>query len=119
LEAPDQAINSRGPFQCTRAALPVMLAQGSGRVITVASVAGLVVFPGRCAYTASKGAALIIAKSLAVDYAKDGIRSNAVCRGFVETPMTQWRLDIPELRATVEGTSRSAGWPSRRTSPTP
>ena len=97
-----QAINSRGPFLCSRAALPVMIAQGSGHVITTASVAGLIAFPGRCAYTASKGAALMFAKSLAVDYAHAGIRSNAVCPGFVETPMTQWRLDVPELRAKVE-----------------
>jgi NAD(P)-dependent dehydrogenase (short-subunit alcohol dehydrogenase family) len=96
------AINSRGPFLCSRAALPVMLAQGAGHVITVASVAGQVAFPGRCAYTASKGAALMFAKSLAADYATAGIRSNAVCPGFVRTPMTQWRLDIPELRAQVE-----------------
>ncbi|MFC4941920.1 SDR family NAD(P)-dependent oxidoreductase [Pseudonocardia sp. GCM10023141] len=97
-----QAINSRGPFLCSRAALPVMIAQGGGHVITTASVAGQIVFPGRCAYTASKGAALMFAKSLAVDYAKAGIRSNAVCPGFVETPMTQWRLDVPELRSKVE-----------------
>jgi len=96
------AINTRGPFLCSRAALPVMLAQGSGHVITVASVAGQVAFPGRCAYTASKGAALMFAKSLAADYASAGIRSNAVCPGFVRTPMTQWRLDIPELREKVE-----------------
>ena len=96
------AVNSRGPFLCTRAALPAMLARGSGHVITVASVAGQVAFPGRCAYTASKGAALMFAKSVAVDYAAAGIRSNAVCPGFVQTPMTQWRLDVPELRATVE-----------------
>ena len=96
------AINSRGPFLCSRAALPVMLAQGAGHVITVASVAGQVAFPGRCAYTASKGAALMFAKSLAADYASSGIRSNAVCPGFVRTPMTQWRLDIPELREKVE-----------------
>ena len=71
-------------------------------LITVASVAGMVAFPGRCAYTASKGAALQLAKSIAVDYAAAGIRSNAVCPGMVATPMTQWRLDIPELRAAVE-----------------
>jgi len=41
-------------------------------------------------------------KSLAVDYAAAGIRANAVCPGFVQTPMTQWRLDVPELRAQVE-----------------
>jgi NAD(P)-dependent dehydrogenase (short-subunit alcohol dehydrogenase family) len=96
------AVNVRGPFLCTRAVLPAMMRQGAGHVITVASAAGLVAFPGRCAYTASKGAALQFAKSVAVDYAGAGIRSNAVCPGMVQTPMTQWRLDIPELRAAVE-----------------
>jgi NAD(P)-dependent dehydrogenase (short-subunit alcohol dehydrogenase family) len=96
------AVNVRGPFLCTRTVLPVMVRQGGGHVITVASVAGMVAFPGRCAYTASKGAALQFAKSVAVDYATAGIRSNAVCPGMVATPMTQWRLDIPELRAAVE-----------------
>jgi NAD(P)-dependent dehydrogenase (short-subunit alcohol dehydrogenase family) len=97
-----QAVNVRGPFLCARAALPVMLRQGSGHVINVASVAGLVAFPGRCAYTASKGAAVQFTKSLAADYARQGIRANAVCPGMVATPMTQWRLDVPELRAEVE-----------------
>ena len=96
------AVNVRGAFLCTRSVLPAMLSQGSGHVITVASSAGLVAFPGRCAYTASKGGALMLAKSVAVDYAASGIRSNAVCPGFVQTPMTQWRLDVPELRARVE-----------------
>jgi NAD(P)-dependent dehydrogenase (short-subunit alcohol dehydrogenase family) len=96
------AVNVRGPFLCTRAVLPAMLRQGSGHVITIASVAGLVAFPGRCAYTTSKGAAVQFTKSLAVDYAAAGIRANAVCPGMVDTPMTQWRLDDPELRARVE-----------------
>jgi NAD(P)-dependent dehydrogenase (short-subunit alcohol dehydrogenase family) len=97
-----QAVNVRGVFLCTRAVLPEMLAAGAGHVITVASVAGLVAFPGRCAYTASKGAALQLTRSVAVDYARHGIRANAVCPGFVDTPMTRWRLDVPELRAEVE-----------------
>jgi NAD(P)-dependent dehydrogenase (short-subunit alcohol dehydrogenase family) len=96
------AVNVRGPFLCTRAVLPTMLRQGSGHVITVASAAALIAFPGRSAYTASKGAALQFTRSLAVDYAASGIRANAVCPGMVETPMTQWRLDVPELRAQVE-----------------
>ena len=98
------SVNVRGPFLCSRAVLPTMLSQGSGHIITVASVAGLVAFPGRCAYTTSKGAAVLFTKSLAVDYASKGIRANAVCPGFVQTPMTQWRLDVPELRARVEST---------------
>lgn len=96
------AVNVRGPFLCSRAVLPSMIERGTGHIITVASVAGLVAFPGRCAYTASKGAALMLTRSIAVDYAAAGIRANAVCPGMVYTPMTSWRLDQPELRAEVE-----------------
>lgn len=96
------AVNVRGPFLCSRAVLPAMVARGSGHIITIASVAGLVAFPGRCAYTASKGAALMLTRSIAVDYAAAGIRANAVCPGMVYTPMTSWRLDQPDLRAEIE-----------------
>ncbi len=97
-----QAVNVRGPFLCSRAVLPSMVARGKGHIITIASVAGLVAFPGRCAYTASKGAAVMLTRSIAVDYAAAGIRANAICPGMVYTPMTSWRLDQPELRAEVE-----------------
>jgi len=97
-----QAVNVRGPYLCARAVLPGMLDRGRGHIITVASAAGIIAFPGRCAYTTSKGAALMFAKSLAVDYGPAGIRSNAVCPGMVHTPMTAWRLDQPELLAAME-----------------
>lgn len=96
------AVNVRGPYLCSRAVLPTMIERASGHIITVASVAALAPFPGRAAYSASKGAALLLARSIATDYATHGIRSNAVCPGMTETPMTQWRLDQPELRAAVE-----------------
>jgi NAD(P)-dependent dehydrogenase (short-subunit alcohol dehydrogenase family) len=96
------AVNVRGPFLCSRAVLPSMVARGGGHIITIASIAGLVAFPGRCAYTASKGAAVMLTRSIAVDYAAAGIMANAVCPGMVYTPMTSWRLDQPELRAEVE-----------------
>jgi NAD(P)-dependent dehydrogenase (short-subunit alcohol dehydrogenase family) len=90
-----QAVNARGPFLCSRAVLPAMLARGSGHVITIASVNSLVVLPGRCTYTTSKGAALMLTRSIAVDYAAHGIRANAVCPGLVRTPLTSSRLDAP------------------------
>lgn len=96
------AVNVRGPFLCSRAVLPSMIGAGGGHIITIASAAGIVAFPGRCAYTTSKGAALQLARSMAVDYGRLGIRSNAVCPGMVETPMTQWRLDQPDLRDRTE-----------------
>jgi NAD(P)-dependent dehydrogenase (short-subunit alcohol dehydrogenase family) len=96
------AVNVRGPYLCSRAVLPSMVERGSGHIIIVASVAGLTAFPGRSAYSTSKGAAVTMARSIAIDYAADGVRANAVCPGMVETPMTQWRLDQPDLRASIE-----------------
>ena len=96
------AVNVRGPFLFSRAVLPHMMERRSGHIITVASVAGQVAFPGRSAYTASKGAALMLARSIAVDYASYGIRSNAICPGMAYTAMTQWRLDDPRLREEID-----------------
>ena len=96
------AVNVRGVYLCSQAALRSMIPRRSGHIITVASVAGMDPFPARAAYSVSKSAALLLARSIAADYAADGIRSNAVCPGMVETPMTKWRLDQPDLRAAIE-----------------
>lgn len=94
-------VNLTGPFLVCRAALGGMLERGAGSIVNVASAAGLVAFPGRCAYSASKGGVVQLTRSLAADYAARGIRANAVCPGMVDTPMTHWRLEQPELRAAV------------------
>src|SRR5207237_2814654 len=90
------------PFLCSRALLPTMMAQQAGHIITLASIASFVNFPGRCAYTTSKGGAFMLTRSIAVDYARFGIRANAICPGWVETPLTAPRLQTAEQRSAIE-----------------
>ncbi len=96
------AVNVRAIFLGCRAVLPGMLERGGGVIVNIASVAALAAFPGRLAYTASKGAVVALTRSIAADYARSGIRCNALCPGMIETPMTQWRLDQPHLRQAIE-----------------
>src|SRR5579875_1013605 len=95
------AVNVSGVFRVASAAIRQMLVQGSGNIINIASVAGFVPFPARAAYDASKGAVIAFTRALALDYAPNRIRANAICPGMVETEMTRWRLEIPELRQQV------------------
>ncbi len=94
-------VNVNGVFRVASAAIRQMLEQGSGNIINIASAAGLVPFPARAAYNTSKGAVISFTRALALDYAPNHIRANAICPGMVETAMTRWRLDIPELRQQV------------------
>ncbi len=96
------AVNVRAIFLGCRAVIPKMLDGGGGTIVNIASIAGLAAFPGRFAYTASKGAVVALTRSITADYARAGIRCNALCPGMIETPMTQWRLDRPDLRRDVE-----------------
>jgi len=78
-----------GPFFLTRAALPVMLEQGSGAVIAIASIAARVGMPYVAAYTAAKHGLLGMMRSLATENARRGVTFNCVCPGYVDSPMTE------------------------------
>jgi 2-(R)-hydroxypropyl-CoM dehydrogenase len=95
------AVNLKSVYLCSKRVIPEMIEAGSGKIINLSSVAGIVAFPGRAAYTATKGAVSLLTKSMALDYSKYRINVNALCPGMVETPMTKWRLDDPELRKEV------------------
>ncbi len=95
------AVNVNGVFRVASASIKRMLEQGSGTIVNIASAASFVPFPQRAAYNASKGAVVSFTRALAMDYAPNHIRVNAICPGMVETGMTRWRLDIPELRQQV------------------
>jgi NAD(P)-dependent dehydrogenase (short-subunit alcohol dehydrogenase family) len=80
-------VDLEGYFLMLHAALPQMLKQGSGSIVNVASMAGLTGLYDAHAYTAAKGAIINLTRSLAISYIKQGVRSNVVCPGFVDTPM--------------------------------
>jgi NAD(P)-dependent dehydrogenase (short-subunit alcohol dehydrogenase family) len=79
------AVNLTGPFLTTRATLPLMLDRGSGVIVNIASVGGLVGLTRQAAYCASKAGLIGLTKAIAVDHARDGIRCVAICPGTVET----------------------------------
>jgi NAD(P)-dependent dehydrogenase (short-subunit alcohol dehydrogenase family) len=81
-------VNATGAFLCTRAVLPGMLARNHGRVVTVASTAGLVGQRYTAGYSASKHAAVGLMRAVAAEVAGTGVTSNAVCPTFVRTDMT-------------------------------
>lgn len=82
------AVNATGTFLCLRAFLPGMVEAGWGRVVNVASVAGLSGARYIAAYAASKHAVIGLTRSAAADVADRGVTVNAVCPGYVDTPMT-------------------------------
>jgi len=92
------ATNAKGVFLGIRAAIPAMRKSGGGSIINVASIYAMVGSPLGTAYASSKGAVRALTRTAAVQYAKEGIRVNAVFPGYVETPMTREWHALPEVR---------------------
>src|SRR5436190_5126092 len=85
-------VNVVGVYLCARAAVAVMLRQGGGVILNMASLASLVGIPDRFAYSMSKGAVLTMTRSIAVDYMKRGIRCNCICPARIHTPFVDGYL---------------------------
>ena len=81
-------VNVRAVWLLSRAALPHMRKAGAGSIINVASTLGIVGAHNRAAYAPSKGAVVLLTKSMAIDHGSENIRVNAICPSFVETDLT-------------------------------
>jgi NAD(P)-dependent dehydrogenase (short-subunit alcohol dehydrogenase family) len=93
-------INLKGVWLGCRAAIPAMIASGGGSIVNVASFVALMgAATAQIAYTASKGGVLSMTREIAVEYARQGIRANALCPGPIETPLLAELLSDPARRA--------------------
>ena len=99
------AVNVKALYLSALELVPVFRAQGGGAVVNIASTAGIRPRPGLTVYNASKAAAILFSKSMAVEFAADNIRVNAVCPVAGETPLLAEFMggDTPELRAQFAG----------------
>jgi NAD(P)-dependent dehydrogenase (short-subunit alcohol dehydrogenase family) len=103
------SINLTGTFVAAKAALAQMVSQERradgqrGSIVTLASVEGLEGTAGGSCYNASKGGVVLLTRNLAIDYGPSGIRANALCPGFVDTPMTGFIFHMPAMDAVAEG----------------
>ncbi len=86
------AINLSSAFHATKAAIPIMKEQGRGRIVNIASAHALVASPFKSAYVAAKHGIMGLTKTVALEVAQDGITCNAICPGFVKTPLVEAQI---------------------------
>jgi NAD(P)-dependent dehydrogenase (short-subunit alcohol dehydrogenase family) len=103
------SINLSGVFYCAHFAIPAIAKSGGGSIINTASSMATVPLGGLDAYAASKGAVAMLTRSMSPNCGALGIRVNAICPGYVDTPMNAAILDSPELTASFEK-GHATGW---------
>ncbi|MBA7475590.1 2,5-dichloro-2,5-cyclohexadiene-1,4-diol dehydrogenase [subsurface metagenome] len=96
-------VNLKGVWVCMKYEIKQMLKQGGGAIVNMASVIGLVGLKGSSVYTASKGGVVQLTRTAALEYARSGIRINALCPSFIATPMNKRLLaNEPELEKKIK-----------------
>jgi NAD(P)-dependent dehydrogenase (short-subunit alcohol dehydrogenase family) len=96
------AVNLTGPFLASRHVVPTMIANGGGAIVHMASTSGVVAEQGIAAYCASKGGVVMLARQMAVDYARQGVRVNVVCPGWIDTPFNDPAIERAGGRDALE-----------------
>ena len=102
------AINLSSNFHAIKSALPIMRAQGAGRIVNIASVHGLVASTMKCAYVAAKHGVIGLTKAIALETAGSGITCNAVCPGWVLTGLVQKQIDDLAVRNAISPATAQA-----------
>jgi NAD(P)-dependent dehydrogenase (short-subunit alcohol dehydrogenase family) len=104
------AVNVRSMFLVTRAVLPTMLAAGGGAIVCTSSISAVAATPMEVLYDTTKGACHMFARAIAVEFRDRGIRCNAVCPGFIETPhgnrevagLTKYGVDVSDATIAMQ-----------------
>jgi NAD(P)-dependent dehydrogenase (short-subunit alcohol dehydrogenase family) len=104
------AVNVRSMFLVTRAVLPAMLAAGGGAIVCTSSISAVAATPMEVLYDTTKGACHMFARAIAVEFRDRGIRCNAVCPGFIETPhgnrevagLTKYGVDVSDATIAMQ-----------------
>ncbi len=99
-------VNTKSVFLCSKYVIPHMQRQGKGSIVNTGSIEGVVAEPNGAAYVASKGAVVMLTREMALSYAKDQVRVNCVCPGWIDTEMARRSIDkhggleamMPEIR---------------------